>query len=62
MGTRWNSTSSTTNTETTEKKYSPTTKKIVYGLAKMMGYYSTGSTAIKASHGLYTIPVQNKWN
>jgi cytochrome b pre-mRNA-processing protein 3 len=25
----------------------------VYGLAKVMGYYSTGSTAIKASHSLY---------
>jgi hypothetical protein len=25
------------------------------GLAKAMGYYSTGSTAIKASHSLYNI-------
>ncbi|KAI9365270.1 hypothetical protein BD770DRAFT_313491, partial [Pilaira anomala] len=36
-----------------DTKYSNTTKKIVYGLAKVMGYYSTGSTAIKASHNLY---------
>ncbi|KAI9263980.1 hypothetical protein EDC94DRAFT_517723, partial [Helicostylum pulchrum] len=38
-----------------DTKYSTTTKKIVYGLAKVMGYYSTGSTAIKASHSLYNV-------
>jgi cytochrome b pre-mRNA-processing protein 3 len=41
--------------ENKKSKYSNTTKKIVYGLAKVMGYYSTGSTAIKASHSLYNV-------
>ncbi|KAI9476087.1 MAG: ubiquinol-cytochrome C chaperone-domain-containing protein [Benjaminiella poitrasii] len=36
-------------------KYSETTKKLVYGVAKLMGYYSPGSTAIKASHNLYNV-------
>ncbi|KAL0075239.1 ubiquinol-cytochrome C chaperone-domain-containing protein [Phycomyces blakesleeanus] len=40
---------------TPPKKYSETTKKIVYGLAKVMGYYSEGSTAIKSSHELYNL-------
>ena len=40
--------------EPAEKKtYSDTTKKLVYGMAKLMGYYSSGSTAIRASHDLY---------
>ncbi|CAO3626962.1 unnamed protein product [Mucor hiemalis] len=55
ISTRWNSSSTTTAEEPakTDKKYSNTTKNIVYGLARVMGYYSTGSTAIKASHALY---------
>lgn len=56
---RWNSTTTATQQaeekKQPESKYSETTKKIVYGLAKVMGYYSTGSTAIKASHSLYNI-------
>ncbi|OBZ84234.1 Ubiquinol-cytochrome-c reductase complex assembly factor 1 [Choanephora cucurbitarum] len=47
--TRYNSTTN----QPEGSKYSLTTKKIVYGLARVMGYYSTGSTAIKASHSLY---------
>ncbi|KAI8344107.1 ubiquinol-cytochrome C chaperone-domain-containing protein [Chlamydoabsidia padenii] len=48
------------NTAPTEDgtKYSETTKKIVYGLARMLGYYSTGSTAIRASHQLYNVCAQ----
>jgi cytochrome b pre-mRNA-processing protein 3 len=38
-----------------KKEYSETTKKLVFGLARMMGYYSTSSTAIRASHDLYNI-------
>ncbi|KAG2214944.1 hypothetical protein INT46_004745 [Mucor plumbeus] len=56
--TRWNSSAAPTNTAESKEqgsKYSETTKKIVLGLAKAMGYYSTGSTAIKASHSLYNI-------
>ncbi|KAI8081878.1 ubiquinol-cytochrome C chaperone-domain-containing protein [Gilbertella persicaria] len=41
------------NSTVSQPKYSATTKKLVYGLAKVLGYYSTGSTAIKASHNLY---------
>lgn len=52
MSTRWNS---TTPPAQTEEKYSTATKKVVYGLARLMGYYSTGSTAIKASHSLYNV-------
>ncbi|KAG2234242.1 hypothetical protein INT48_001961 [Thamnidium elegans] len=52
VATRWNSTTTEPHSDT---KYSTTTKKIVYGLAKVMGYYSTGSTAIKASHNLYNV-------
>ncbi|CAO3647138.1 unnamed protein product [Mucor fragilis] len=57
--TRWNSSTSTP-TESKEQgsKYSATTRKIVLGLAKAMGYYSTGSTAIKASHSLYNTCAQ----
>lgn len=54
MTTRWNSTAQPS-TAPTEEKYSTVTKKVVYGLARMMGYYSTGSTAIKASHSLYNV-------
>lgn len=36
-------------------KYSDTTKKLVFGLAKVMGYYSKGSTAIRTSHQLYNV-------
>ncbi|CAO3614094.1 unnamed protein product [Cunninghamella blakesleeana] len=36
-------------------KYSDTTKKVVFGLAKVLGYYSKGSTAIKHSHQLYNV-------
>ncbi|CAO3673792.1 unnamed protein product [Rhizopus stolonifer] len=39
--------------EEAPSKYSPTTKKVVYGLAKLMGYYSKNSTAIRASRTLY---------
>ncbi|KAI8888087.1 hypothetical protein K501DRAFT_291861 [Backusella circina FSU 941] len=49
---RW---SSSVTTEDQPSKYSSTTKKVVYGLAKVMGYYSTGSTAIRASHDLYNV-------
>ncbi|KAJ2956555.1 hypothetical protein NQZ79_g7600 [Umbelopsis isabellina] len=38
-----------------KKEYSETTKKLVFGLARMMGYYSTSSTAIRASHDLYSV-------
>jgi hypothetical protein len=60
IATRWSSTATSTTpppaeNKTQDSKYSATTKKIVYGLAKVMGYYSTGSTAIKASHSLYNI-------
>ncbi|KAI7894069.1 uncharacterized protein EV154DRAFT_500062 [Mucor mucedo] len=54
MTTRWNSTTQPSSTQA-EEKYSTVTKKVVYGLARMMGYYSTGSTAIKASHSLYNV-------
>ena len=27
----------------------------MYGVARLLGYYSTGSTAIRASHDLYRI-------
>ncbi|OZJ05719.1 hypothetical protein BZG36_01436 [Bifiguratus adelaidae] len=37
------------------KTYSEGTKKLVFGLARLMGYYSTESTAIRASHNLYRI-------
>ncbi|KAI9243940.1 ubiquinol-cytochrome C chaperone-domain-containing protein [Sporodiniella umbellata] len=46
--------STTTETEENPSKYSPTTKKVVYGLAKLMGYNSKTSTAIRASRTLYT--------
>ncbi|KAI7901228.1 ubiquinol-cytochrome C chaperone-domain-containing protein [Cokeromyces recurvatus] len=46
---------STLTAEPKKPKYSETTKKIVYGLAKLMGYYSVESTAIKASHNLYNV-------
>ncbi|KAI9479520.1 ubiquinol-cytochrome C chaperone-domain-containing protein [Zychaea mexicana] len=36
-----------------KKRYSDVTKKVVYGMARLLGYYSTGSTAIRASHDLY---------
>ncbi|KAI8369266.1 ubiquinol-cytochrome C chaperone-domain-containing protein [Radiomyces spectabilis] len=45
---RWASTH-----EPVKSKYSSTTKKIVYGLARIMGYYSKNSTAIRSSHSLY---------
>ncbi|KAF7731811.1 Protein cbp3, mitochondrial [Apophysomyces ossiformis] len=41
-----------------QPKYSEATKKIVYGLAKVMGYYSTSSTAIRVSHDLYNVCAQ----
>ncbi|ORX59459.1 hypothetical protein DM01DRAFT_1332937 [Hesseltinella vesiculosa] len=37
------------------KKYNEATKKLVYGLARVMGYYSNSSTAIRTSHDLYNI-------
>ncbi|KAG0736343.1 hypothetical protein G6F57_007556 [Rhizopus arrhizus] len=40
-------------TENNSTKYSPATKKVVYGLARLMGYYSKSSTAIRASRTLY---------
>ncbi|CAO3673125.1 unnamed protein product [Umbelopsis vinacea] len=43
---------------TPKKEYSETTKKLVFGLARMMGYYSTNSTAIRASHDLYNVCAQ----
>ncbi|CDS03299.1 hypothetical protein LRAMOSA00701 [Lichtheimia ramosa] len=36
-----------------EKKYSDTTKKLVYGLARMLGWNSKPSVAIRTSHQLY---------
>jgi cytochrome b pre-mRNA-processing protein 3 len=57
LSSRWSSSVTTTPKEEEEhaSKYSSTTKKVVYGLAKVMGYYSTGSTAIRASHDLYNV-------
>ncbi|KAG0169740.1 Protein cbp3, mitochondrial [Apophysomyces sp. BC1034] len=39
-------------------KYSDATKKLVYGMAKVLGYYSTSSTAIRVSHDLYKVCAQ----
>ncbi|ORZ21684.1 ubiquinol-cytochrome C chaperone-domain-containing protein [Absidia repens] len=39
-------------------KYSEATQKLVYGMARMLGYYSTGSTAIRVSHELYNVCAQ----
>ncbi|RUO96917.1 hypothetical protein BC936DRAFT_141263 [Jimgerdemannia flammicorona] len=36
-------------------EYSDTTKKIVFGLARVMGYYTVSSTAIRVSHELYAL-------
>ncbi|KAI8072827.1 hypothetical protein BC940DRAFT_124404 [Gongronella butleri] len=47
--------SSSTPEEPQPSKYSNATKKVVYGLARAMGYYSTGSTAIRSSHELYNV-------
>jgi cytochrome b pre-mRNA-processing protein 3 len=58
LSSRWSSSVTTPPKEEEEEhasKYSSTTKKVVYGLAKVMGYYSTGSTAIRASHDLYNV-------
>lgn len=41
-----------------KKKYSETTKKVVFGIARMLGYYSTSSTAIRASRDLYNVCAQ----
>ncbi|ORZ10487.1 ubiquinol-cytochrome C chaperone-domain-containing protein [Absidia repens] len=51
-------TATAADTNTTKSKYSETTQKLVYGMAKMLGYYSTGSTAIRASHKLYNVCAQ----
>ncbi|KAI7859066.1 ubiquinol-cytochrome C chaperone-domain-containing protein [Circinella umbellata] len=51
---RWQTTAQPEKT-VEKKEYSNVTKKVVYGLARMLGYYSTGSTAIRASHDLYRI-------
>ncbi|KAI8148891.1 ubiquinol-cytochrome C chaperone-domain-containing protein [Fennellomyces sp. T-0311] len=52
MTVRWQTTAQPE--ETAQKKsYSDTTKKLVYGMARLMGYYSSSSTAIRASHDLY---------
>ncbi|KAI9288934.1 hypothetical protein BC943DRAFT_272319, partial [Umbelopsis sp. AD052] len=36
-------------------EYSETTKKVVFGIARMLGYYSTSSTAIRTSRDLYNV-------
>lgn len=36
-----------------QPKYSDTTKKIIFGMARMMGYYTVSSTAIRVSKELY---------
>ncbi|KAH8554097.1 hypothetical protein BGW37DRAFT_243279 [Umbelopsis sp. PMI_123] len=38
-----------------KKQYSETTKKVVFGIARMLGYYSTSSTAIRTSRDLYSV-------
>ncbi|KAG2180580.1 hypothetical protein INT44_003584 [Umbelopsis vinacea] len=38
-----------------KKEYSETTKKVVFGIARMLGYYSTSSTAIRTSRDLYNV-------
>ncbi|KAI7866031.1 ubiquinol-cytochrome C chaperone-domain-containing protein [Spinellus fusiger] len=42
-------------TQPEKKHYSESTKSLVYGLARLMGYYSEGSTAIRSSHDLYQL-------
>ncbi|KAI8076735.1 uncharacterized protein BX664DRAFT_270858, partial [Halteromyces radiatus] len=63
-GIRFASTNESTTSESstinrpTGSKYSEVTKKLVYGMAHLLGYYSKGSTAIRASHQLYNVCAQ----
>ncbi|KAI9311741.1 ubiquinol-cytochrome C chaperone-domain-containing protein [Dichotomocladium elegans] len=55
LSTRWQSSTTSAPSEARPKEYSETTKKVVFALARVLGYNSEGSRAIRTSHDLYKV-------